>query len=509
MILAENPKRGYFVMRTFLKYTLYTLLFTTPLLLYLLFTHHGNRQLYSFLGQQLSQKHGVTIKVHSIDFDDYPTLKIITEIEKKATLTLLGELTTQSIDMKYHLKSSCITLNACSIDDAINIKGEINGEFSKISIDGKGVALDGNVSYRAIKYANHFEDIAITMDEINSSKLFELLGQDALIKGKAHAQVNFDFMSENHRRGVIEYRVHDENFKNLSLDLSTHIHINDDLHTFTMDIVSSDLNFTITQGDYNQKKSQIHAHYLLDIPELERLETLLNYKYRGSLHARGEIFYKDRLKIIGNSKSFGGMSEFIFEENMLHVELQDVFLHEMLHLFPIPAMLTANATGVLSYDFNRQMLKADTNLTNAKFLHCKLVNIIYKKSGVNMLHEDFNNSVLTFGYHQQQITGDLRLTNEDSHLFLTNTIIHTSEETIDTYFDFKMQQQEFSGKVYGDIKSPKVNLNMQKLIRYQMDKQVDKLIGRTNRKIMESMPMSNVAKDLATDMGASFMKMFF
>jgi len=74
---------------------------------------------------------------------------------------------------------------------------------------------------------------------------------------------------------------------------------------------------------------------------------------------------------------------------------------------------------------------------------------------------------------------------------------------------FQMQKQEFSGKVFGSLDNPHVNLNMQKLIRYQMDKQVDKMIGKNNRKIMEKMPMGGVAKDMATDMGASFMKVFF
>jgi len=41
-----------------------------------------------------------------------------------------------------------------------------------------------------------------------------------------------------------------------------------------------------------------------------------------------------------------------------------------------------------------------------------------------------------------------------------------------------MQKQEFTGKVYGSIDDPKVNLNMQKLIQYQMDKQLDAMMGK-------------------------------
>ena len=50
---------------------------------------------------------------------------------------------------------------------------------------------------------------------------------------------------------------------------------------------------------------------------------------------------------------------------------------------------------------------------------------------------------------------------------------------------------------------------MQKLIRHEMDKQLDSIMGEGNRKMMENMPMGDVAKDVASGMGGAFMGMFF
>ena len=50
---------------------------------------------------------------------------------------------------------------------------------------------------------------------------------------------------------------------------------------------------------------------------------------------------------------------------------------------------------------------------------------------------------------------------------------------------------------------------MQKLIRHQMYKQLDSFMGKDNRKMMESIPMGNTAKDVASEFGAGFMGMFF
>lgn len=50
---------------------------------------------------------------------------------------------------------------------------------------------------------------------------------------------------------------------------------------------------------------------------------------------------------------------------------------------------------------------------------------------------------------------------------------------------------------------------MQKLIRHEMDRQLDSIVGEGNRKMMEAMPMGDVAKDMASGVGGAFMGVFF
>lgn len=142
-------------------------------------------------------------------------------------------------------------------------------------------------------------------------------------------------------------------------------------------------------------------------------------------------------------------------------------------------------------------------------VHSKLIDVIHKKSGADMRKETFDSSILDAIYHNGLLLGDITLTNKKSHLFLTSILVDTNQSTINAYFDFKMQNQEFSGKVYGSLSDPDVNLDMQKLIRYQMDKQLDSMMGKKGRKFMEKMPMGGAAKGVAAGIGASFMGMFF
>jgi hypothetical protein len=498
-----------FFMFKFLKYLFYFLLILFWILFYFIFSKAGNTTLYHSISKELSLNTGIKIEVHSINILNYPRVEIVTYLQRKAKLVFEGHLSTKGMDMNYTLNSDCIEIKECIVEDSIDIRGNIKGPFSHLILKGQGFALDGNIRYQAIKYTDKVENIHLEMRDINTSKLFKLLGQTAIIQGKANADVQFEIMSKSHKKGTINYEVKDNDFKGIPLSLRSKVTIQDNNHTFTMDILSPYLTLKLQNGKYNQVKKSAQAHYILDIPNLSKLETLLGYKYKGAFYARGEMSYAKTFKITGLSKSFGGMSDFIFEKDGLTIQVKEVLLENIIQRFPIPSMITANATGTIFYNLKEETLVVNTTLKNAKFLHCKLVEIIYEKSGVNMLHETFDNSTLNLTYHESILLGDLKLANDTSYIYLTSATIQTDKQSIDAYFDFKMQKQEFSGKVYGALENPKVNLDMQKLIRYQMDKQVDKLIGKNNRRIMEKMPMGNVAKDLATDMGTSFIKVFF
>lgn len=496
-------------MLNFLKYFIYLCIVISLLLFYFIFTPLGNANIYHFLGNKLSKKAGMQIDVKKVDILHYPQVRIVMNIERKAKLTLWGYVDDVLIDADYTLSSHCIATEHCKIDDNIAIKGHVKGPFTRLYITGKGTALDGHMTYHLTKYSDKVKNLAIHMHEVNSTKLLKLLGQDALIQGKADANVNFTYMDDLHKKGSIIYHVQDENFKGIPLTLHTQVDINDDIHHFNIDITSKVLSLHLSKGYYNQNEKRAHAFYTLNIQKLSALEHMLGYAYQGSFYARGEIAYDKYFKITGLSKSLGGMLDFTFEKDKLNMQLDHVIFENLMHLLSFPSLLSATTTGEIIYHFIEKTVVVDTILHDAQFIDSKLVHVIRKKSGVHMKKEHFDNSKLELTYYENIINGNLKLTNAHSHVYLTSTMIDTNLSTINAYFDFKMQHQEFSGKVYGSLKNPKVNLNMQKLIRYQMDKQVDKMIGKEGRKIMEHMPMGGVAKDMATDMGASFMKVFF
>ena len=221
------------------------------------------------------------------------------------------------------------------------------------------------------------------------------------------------------------------------------------------------------------------------------------------------MIFNDHLMITGISRSFGGRLNYFFEKDGLFVDLHHVSFNEFMKIFPYPPIMNADVLGNMYYNFIKETLVVNAKLDKAKIIHTKLVRLIRKKSAVNLKKETFYKSQIDASYHDGILVGDIKLHNGSDHLYLTSITMNSKKDTVDTYFDVKMQNREFSGKVYGSLDDPKVNLRLQKLIKYEMSQQMDRIMGNEATRIIRQMPMEGLAEGMAAGATASFMNLFF
>ena len=430
-------------------------------------------------------------------------------VQKHYALTLKGLVNKKWISMDYGLTASRLPSHICTIVDDVNVTGHINGPFKRLHIEGKGTALDGNISFKGIQVNDHFEDVKVNATNIHALKLSTLLGYPKLPYGKGNFKATFSYLSQSEQRGDMYYWLRDATLFNLPFSIDTRVKVKSEKQTFTANITLANAKLTFTKGIHSNHTGLTKTYYTLDVSDLTVFENLLGYKYKGSFYAVGTGKYDGEYQIHGLSKTFDGFTEFSYDKDALNINLSKVSFKRVMGLFPYPAILDALTTGIIKYDFNDEKLIVKTKLKDAKFSYHEEMDTLYRKTDINLLKETFTHGSLDINYQDKTVLANLIMENETSHLSLTNTHIDTKLKSINAYFDVKMQGKEFSGKVYGPLSKPKVNLNMQKLIRHEMDRQLDSIMGEGNRKMMESMPMGNVAKDMASGVGGAFMGMFF
>ena len=424
-------------------------------------------------------------------------------------ITLNGLLNDKWANIDYTLEAERFPSPICTIEDNVILSGHINGPFNKLHIMGEGELLNGRVTFSTTKVQSGVENLSVEMEKIHSLKLSTLLGQNTFPMGRANISAHFKELKETNKEGQLTYTLPESTIDNLSFTLHTQIDIKDNQQHFFANVTLDNAELNITKGYRDTDANLTSAFFVLNVKELSPMKTLLGYEYRGPLYVMGEATYQNGFQAKGLSKTFGGMSEFVLENNQLKLHLSNVSFARFIHLFPVPTLLDGLTTGDILYDFTNKQMEVNTILEKAKFLPSDLVSNLYNKANVNLLVEEFNDSTLVAHYNNEILTGDLQLSNEKSHFFLTNTVIQSAQNRISGNFDINMQEQEFSGKLFGALNDPQIDLNMQKLIKHKMDEQMDSMVGKSNREMMESMPMGDTAKDAVSGAAGAFMKMFF
>jgi len=429
-------------------------------------------------------------------------------IEKYYQLRFNGLVNETFMNMKYQLSAARLPGKKVTIIDDINLSGHINGSLSHLLVSGSGTAMEGNLTYSGIKRKESYENLMLDFKNIHALKLFTLLNYPTLPSGKADIQIRFSHIDNKTKNGSIDFTLKNGHYATLPLFLHTKAKIKNKYLTFIANAKLSTAEINLSKGAYNFENNQSKAFYTIHTKNLAPLSPLIG-KYKGPFNSSGEITYSKYLKIRGLSHTFGGMIDYLYKDNMLYMDLEKVSLKRVLGLYDSPKILDAKVNGNINFDHIQKKFLVRADLNNTRFLNSDLVQSIYKNSGVNMLKEVFPNSQLRASYQHKIVQGTLLLQNKKSHFYLKRAHINTEKNNINALFGLHMQGQEFSGKVYGSLSNPKVKLNMKKLIRYQMDKQLDSVIGKGNRKLIESMPMGEVAKDVATEVGGGFLDMFF
>ena len=430
------------------------------------------------------------------------------KVEKHYKLKVDGLLSESFINMDYVLQAARLPSQVCTIVDDINLSGHVSGSFKRLHIVGAGTAMEGNVTYDGMKIKDTYEDVSIDFKNIHALKLFTLLGEPTFPNGKADVTAHFSYINDKKKKGHLTYTLHNGNYASLPLWLKASADIKNTQLNFVANGSLASTHIDISKGHYNFDTNRSKAFYTIKTKDLSSLKPLIG-KFMGPFSSSGEITYDKQLQVRGLSSSYGGMIDFLYKKDMLYIDLEKVSLTLLMNLFPYPKVLDAQINGNINYDYKQEKLLIQTDINNTRFLNSDLVQNVFKKSGVNMLKENFPYSSLRATYQNKVLQGNIILKNKQSHFYLTNTIVDSKRDTVQALFDLKMQGQEFAGKIYGSPKHPKIDLNMKKLMRYQMDKQLDSVMGKGNRKLMESMPMEGVAKDMATEIGGGFLDMFF
>ena len=255
----------------------------------------------------------------------------------------------------------------------------------------------------------------------------------------------------------------------------------EDLKAILKRVDSSDF-VQLSDGHYAQTTSRLTANYALHVEELSDYKQILKHQYHGQLTTTGHLQYEQGAFILeGESRSYEGAVEYLYKEGKITAKLKGVSLEKLLHVVAFPALLSAKLYGSVSYTVKEKKLMIDTKLREARFRRTHMITILKNLTGIDILKEVYDKSAFVGVYEEGILTSMLHIDNGVNHLYLNNTQMSSKTNEVKGEFDLLLNQQAFLGTIYGTLDDPKVNIDMSKLIKYQINKKINNLfeIGKS------------------------------
>lgn len=215
------------------------------------------------MSDKISQKSKLDIKVHSLNFRQYPEFTGELLIENEYKLNIHGILSFSTLDLDFSVTSDCISSNLCRIEDDVDIKGKLYGEFKDFTFKGEGKILDGTIAFDGAKKRRTVEDINLVLSNFSSAKLFAALDEKPMINGISNAHVHFDTFGKQNTKGEVTLHVQDNNYSghDIKVTLDSKVNIQNKKYTFDMNMTMPTATAQIREGQYDQELKYATAKY--------------------------------------------------------------------------------------------------------------------------------------------------------------------------------------------------------------------------------------------------------
>ena len=486
-------------MRLFFKYLLWFFSFLTVVILYLLQTQLGHHTLAQFLSSYLTKNSNNRLEVYSLKIDSYPILEMNITINDRADVHLKGIVDNSKIDMNYHLVGESFHFNSLKLEDSLDIKGEISGILSSLSIKGDGTLFDGDVDFSFRKELDAFYNMSLILRDVDSKKVLKFLHHKELIDGRADIDAKFKRFSKYQKDGKAVIIIRDAKMPTVSggvdFGLKSEIEFKDVEYLYRGGIKSKIGNLTIVDGYFHQRKKEAHGLYSITLKDLSYFEPFLKHKYQGGFEGEGKFEYRDGIYVTGESDKFGGITKYNYKKDSVELELKGVSLVKLLEFFSYPKLLSAKVYGSIDYEIADKIVLINTKLKETRFRKTKITDMISKTIGIDMLQDVYNNSSFVGGYENHILKSTLKIDNGKRHVYLTDTKMSSKNNSINSKFEVKIAGQELYGDIYGTLKNPKVSIDMKKLLKYQLNKRLGDLLGTKNRESIKK-EFKSVKKDV-------------
>lgn len=251
-------------------------------------------------------------------------------------------------------------------------------------------------------------------------------------------------------------------------------------------------NIDLSNMVYDQKKKSVKSAYLIDIPELKKLQPYIDKKLYGPIVLKGVFFKEKKLKLTGNTTSLGGKINYSLQGKELRSTITAVPLLNILGLLGHKKFFIGQAYGKGTYNIKQKSGVVDLDIRSFQIKPSNLTQTAKMFLGKDPARIIFSSTKFHADIKKKVTHYTLKAQGSRSSFTILNGSIDKRSNKHNANFTFVYEKYTIHGKIKGSADNPKVTIDTSTLLKEQLSnekiqKKLEKALGEKAGKFLRGL----------------------
>ncbi|MDQ1244188.1 MAG: hypothetical protein QG565_528, partial [Campylobacterota bacterium] len=245
-------------------------------------------------------------------------------------------------------------------------------------------------------------------------------------------------------------------------------------------------NLDVKSAKYNIKEASLKSDYKASIPDLNKLFFVTDHHMRGAIVANGEVSKAKDLDFTMYSNVADGKIEAKLHNDDFHADLSSIKSIKLLNMLIYPELVDATLNAKIDYNLalSKGILKAE--VANALFAKNQTFDLIKQYLKFDMYRENFNGDI-NANIEKENVLASVDLRSKEASIVTKSTKLNTLTNQLDTDITLNAKKNVISGTLKGDVDSPNVTIDLEKLMKSEAGKKIEEKVGKEIDKLFKKL----------------------
>ncbi len=262
--------------------------------------------------------------------------------------------------------------------------------------------------------------------------------------------------------------------KNLVLKLNTVTNLDKNLLKSKASLDSSIFNLKVANSIFDIKDSSIKSDFDINVDNLGKLKFITKQNLRGNIKIKGDIKKDKKIIITASSSTLGGNIKAKIIDNIIQANLDDVTIAKILYMLYYPNIYEGKINGSAKIDTKEMNGNFNLDLKKGHFTKSQMTVLISQLLKTDITNENFSHAIINGNMKKEKINCDIDMQSAKFKVLSEYFKFDTKQQKIDSKLNLSLNNKKFTAKIKGDIKKPKISLDVKDLIKKKVKKEIKK-----------------------------------